>query len=720
MLPFNIIDCVANEDHSALLLGGTLGINYANTHSISEPSPLGYLGISQGVLVQGQKVRIKGGKTGVLDSPMTGGWMVCVSGELFYMNSNRFSPISTNYQIYSTHGVSFPVGKRLRPSGCAHTLVFDPDYGQVRSLSALEAWGLQGGDPMSFSSMGQEYCDASLMTTSSVALQVYLTGLGVGCLSTFSVGSTRSSGRVREILYKPFLLMVDMPSSSHHHSRINTISRMTSRLLRHGPRRKEGRLDINLQDGGSVLVSGFLLRCAMRQMHVTQAEVMHIATERESGRKMRFEIEATLSGPKIRCLQGHTLPVTRVNAELARTHQRYLLHATDTHAAAEILRSGMQQMKNRQEFHFVELNYDTRQSNYLISNNHTIAKRVWLVLDTQLAAGMGYRFVKLNNGVVVSSGDADGQINRSVFVSVWLSDTQSISMRELLTEDHKIVVIDHDTREHQNPRMLPSDSPDPPRANRERMSRTPVLPPEMPDLSVSDYQPQSPTPSQMELPESERPPSRTPAGESPPMKKARPATPTLHPNPDDVADNTTVVPSAAKSPSPTFTPQGFTSLQPPQFILNMPPQVPQLSPNTTTIDLQAQIAQEASKEVDRRLAHMGQPPVITPSSAFMYGPPQSNVVRPSINVPQTSFWKGPNDPQSSSWQGPNVPQSSSRQGPNAPQSSFWKGPNAATLPPQPNVMQQSEMDAAELDDADESTPLARIFRLRCRTACIRP
>ena len=149
---------------------------------------------------------------------------------------------------------------------------------------------------------------------------------------------------------------------------------------------------------------------------------------------------------------------------------------------------------------------------------------VWLVLDTQLAGGMGYRFEKLSNGVVVSSGDSDSQIHMSVFFSAWLSDTQRIAIPELLAYDTRIVIIDQGTDGYPDPQRIPSESPESLRSARKKSRSQPDFSP-IPELSVSDYRPQSPTPTELELQESERPPSWSPAGISPPPKKARPITP---------------------------------------------------------------------------------------------------------------------------------------------------------------------------------------------------
>ena len=46
--------------------------------------------------------------------------------------------LPTNYQVFSTQGVSFPVARESWPSGLGHTLIFDSNLGRARSLSMKE------------------------------------------------------------------------------------------------------------------------------------------------------------------------------------------------------------------------------------------------------------------------------------------------------------------------------------------------------------------------------------------------------------------------------------------------------------------------------------------------------------------------------------------------------------------------------------------------------
>ena len=297
------------------------------------------------------------------------------------------------------------------------------------------------------------------------------------------------------------------------YNRTESISRHMSRLLRHGPRAGEPALDLDLNDGGSAMIEK-LLRCdTFGRMDVAQAEIISIPHEKDIDREKRFDIEATPDGPKILRHQGHTLPVVRKPDFRNRERHRYLIHATETEHAAEILRAGMKQMKNRQEFHFSELAYGDRQFQYIPNSRHIHSNRVWLVLDTQLASSIGYSFTKFDNGVVVCAG-VDSQIHSSVFVSAWLSGIHRISVKELMAEGNKLVTIDHDALRPPPKRVFiqQTQESEPSIPETGKRGHSPSASPRLGPLSVSDYQPTSPTPSQLGLPELERPPILVPSG----------------------------------------------------------------------------------------------------------------------------------------------------------------------------------------------------------------
>ena len=139
-----------------------------------------------------------------------------------------------------------------------------------------------------------------------------------------------------------------------------------------------------------------------KKMRAARSEILDAAQERDPSNKLRFDLAPTEDGAKIRCFQGHTLIVSRPEEPQHAEHHRFLLHATSPKSARDILKEGMKQPSGRREFRFAEGEYDPRQAQYIINNKRIRSTRVWLVLDTVLAQGLGYTFSKLSNGVVVS------------------------------------------------------------------------------------------------------------------------------------------------------------------------------------------------------------------------------------------------------------------------------------------------------------------------------
>ena len=78
---------------------------------------------------------------------------------------------------------------------------------------------------------------------------------------------------------------LEMPAPPHRYSRNESISRHMSRLLRHGPRAGEPPLNLDIEDGGVILVSSLLKRHALSRMHLAQSEVASISHEKYNGRK---------------------------------------------------------------------------------------------------------------------------------------------------------------------------------------------------------------------------------------------------------------------------------------------------------------------------------------------------------------------------------------------------------------------------------------------------
>ena len=174
------------------------------------------------------------------------------------------------------------------------------------------------------------------------------------------------------------------------------------------------------------------------------------------------------------------------------------------------------------------------------------------MLDTLLAEGLGYTFTKLRNGGIVSEG-ADAMIRRTAFIAAWVYDTQRVSTLDLMDPSRKIVTIGHDDS-HPPPLLIVTPSMSPVRHKR---TCAPLKSPNVSTLSVSEYQPASPTPSQRDFPENERPSSWAPADACEPVLK-RPK----YPSPCAVtrspqSEPTLVVPTEQPHGEPLFSSAGF-------------------------------------------------------------------------------------------------------------------------------------------------------------------
>ena len=442
-----------------------------------------------------------------------------------------------------------------------------------------------------------EFRDLAIRTPPPVDVQINMAGLAFGSLISSPGESARTGGTLRTFL-SCRALALDTPHPSHRYSRAESISRHMSRLLRHGPRGGEPPLDSNLADGGSIPASALIRHQVIARMHMAQAEVSSISHEKDNGRKRRCDIEATHDGPKIRCRQCHILPATRPPDVRTRSHQRYLLHAAEPESAAQVLRGGMQQIRNIQERHFVELPYDGRQ---IVNKRHRRPNRVLLGLDTQLASGVGYAFTKIPNRVVFSDG-IDSFIHRSVSVSEWLSDNQRISATELMGPERKIVTSDRD-QSHPRPSgwpmidlvlrpLIPENHPFPP-----------PIPTKLTTLSLSEYQPTSPTPSQRGSPSPKDLRLGTLLALRPHPKRIRHG---ARQAPVEQSNVTPPKPPVVNHPPPV--PRAKPIFPHAGFLTVSPPAPPQLAPNPSTLALQEQIDASVAKEVERRLARLGKPP----------------------------------------------------------------------------------------------------------------
>ena len=125
-LPQCICDRLSNEDHTGHYLDGLFHINNHCSTTLYEPTPLGYIKLVRNQVSTGTKVIFGRCKTGIIMGPEGASWRVRRDGQEIIPVGDKLSAVATNYQVFSTQGVSAPVGKELAPSGYSHTLIFWP------------------------------------------------------------------------------------------------------------------------------------------------------------------------------------------------------------------------------------------------------------------------------------------------------------------------------------------------------------------------------------------------------------------------------------------------------------------------------------------------------------------------------------------------------------------------------------------------------------------
>ena len=235
---------------------------------------------------------------------------------------------------------------------------------------------------------------------------------------------------------------------------------------------------------------------------------------------------------------------------------------------------------------------------------------------------MAYTFSKLPIGAIASTG-TKAHIHRSAFASAWLSDTHRISIPELVESPVALVAIAQDDS-HPQPHRIEEELPN---AIRKR-PRTPTGSIDRSVTPAQYYSPESPTSTQIDLPEIERPASRPPADEAP-RKRRKEAIASSGGASTQIGSPIVTSKSHSVHDEPISPPGGFRHVQ--------LPDPPTITPSPCARALEKQIDEAVALEADRLLQRMGIQPAIKPAQPMNYGPPAS-IIRPSLSIPDSSSW----------------------------------------------------------------------------------
>ena len=199
---------------------------------------------------------------------------------------------------------------------------------------------------------------------------------------------------------------------------------------------------LDLDDGGSILVAQLTIRPTFQKLETQRLDIAHCASEKDSTRKLRFDLSQAPGGARIRAFQGHSLNVTTPEAYNLPLQQRYVLHAANMRAEASILREGLTlQQSGRSELRFDERPFNTRQQQYLRDSSGR--KGVWILVDARVATRLDSHFRLLPNDVAVTTGHA-GRIDEQCIVSVCGNEHTMLEMDGLLKETPELIVQNSD------------------------------------------------------------------------------------------------------------------------------------------------------------------------------------------------------------------------------------------------------------------------------------
>ena len=233
---------------------------------------------------------------------------------------------------------------------------------------------------------------------------------------------------------------------------------------------------------------------------------------RDTREKLRRQFADDQCIALVRAFQGHSLPIKHPRDRAWALTLRFLIRAANMQSAQKMLTQGMKLMENRIDLHFAEWLNFRRKSAYLQGCQR---QEVFLVSDRDLAQRQGYQFIKRGNGAVVSPG-AQGRMSKDVFVSAWRSDCPCFSLPALVS-GHPTTQVCPVPEETFAPRSVDGVAflRDSSRCLnlqriRGRKRSRPLSFPAMSPPAIPQEVPKPPTPSLLDAPEIDRPPSGYP------------------------------------------------------------------------------------------------------------------------------------------------------------------------------------------------------------------
>ena len=532
------------SDESFYRLEGEFCVNRVGPGDIYQPAQLGWVTLPKNKLTVGGKVTA-GGMSGVIVELSNTNATIETKTSTIIVSPQECVSVPTKYQVFPQEGIIFPIGLPYPPSGMGHTIFYDVSNKQIRPLSVLECWLVVGGCESEYYQLNEDFAKLAILNGTSPTMQLMLIQVSLGFMGTVISQEDRTGsvfhGTDVCVQLSPSLRMPaprKAPTSRQRRrsfdlaaqrtpNRLMNISKFLTRVIRHGFRPDDGP-EIEMSAKRMARMQDVVAHPTMVELACTEADLHVLANDVSPDHKKRLKIayDTTLSCYTIGCYNGHSEPVENGDDRTLIRRPTYFVHGTTWEASKSILRQGLN-AQNRQEIHMVPLHMNLRQESYI---RNDARKTHLLVIDGAVASAAGITFYRLENDVIVSRG-INGKIPPCCITSIWSNRAnvpQCLNLEAALLAE-PVETPTRNMPEHGPPLRVrgcvPSDEvlndeivPVTSKAVTLTPRKTPPRDgsastmPELPPLSKTHVAPKtssanSPTPSQLSLPENERPPS---------------------------------------------------------------------------------------------------------------------------------------------------------------------------------------------------------------------
>ena len=399
VVPPTILSEFLRESTDCPVIAGNLAILPRSNIDILQPTPLGWIHLPN-ICTYGSKARSIQGDGILVSIAQNRVILASKANNSWDIPKESIALLDTRYQVYSQEGIISPIGLPYPPSGMGHTIFYDVSTNKTRILSELECWLIMGGEQHMFSHFSRSYATHSIINATTPEVQLYLTQLTLGLLSNSPVGETRTGGTWR---LKSPLSMSAMPRPDHRRQknndkrkppidRLEQISRLLTRFIRHGQRPHEGP-ELPYTPKRQLYFHHILDHPMFQELQTEVVDLHRVANDLGEKQKKRMYIryEGSTASYLLGVYNGHSLPVEGEESN-AISNPGFFCHSTSLPNLLSILKTGLR-AENRNDIHLAPQVMDQRQSTYLVPTGD---RKTHIIIDGKMAsqAGVVFAYVK--------------------------------------------------------------------------------------------------------------------------------------------------------------------------------------------------------------------------------------------------------------------------------------------------------------------------------------